>query len=148
MAAACGEGGLGDSSCELAASISGEVEWSSSRAPACAIPFGGDTGILMLYLPLGEPIAGVTVDVDEVTEGETGTFPATVEVRHEDDREWTATACTVTIDEHSYQSEDDFSKEYLATGSGECASPAEPTGGDATGTVTVEPFAFRFAPHW
>lgn len=149
--AACGggDGGeLGDSTCELAGGVGGELTWSSAGPPACAIPFGGDVGISMVFLPIDEPVAAFRVEVEEVTEGAIGTFPATVEIRAQDDRTWQSQDCTVDIDSHEFLSEDDFSREYLATGTGQCAGAAVAGRGGAGGELAVEPFAFRFTPHW
>jgi hypothetical protein len=145
---ACGGDGIGDSECELDGSVSGEIAWSNSSSPACVIPFSGSAGILMIFIPLDDELAAFQVDVADITEGETGTFPAIVEIRAEDDRVWETSDCTVEFDSHEFESEDDFSRAYVATGTGECSSNALAVGGGAQGELTIAPFAFHFPPHW
>ena len=144
-----GGGELGDSECELAISLTGALEWTSAAAPACLIPFGGDVGISMLYGLVDDgPVERVEIEVAEVTEGEVGEFPAAVTVRAHDGRSWTSSSCVVVIDAHEYVGEDEFSRMYQVTGSGGCATPAAPSGGDASGELEVADFQFRFPPSW
>src|SRR5216110_2808691 len=81
MLAGCSGGGSSDSTCTLDSSGGdGSASWSFDGDPACVIPFGGTVGIDMFFAPLsGEP-KHVIVEVEDVHEGEVGTFPATFEV--------------------------------------------------------------------
>jgi hypothetical protein len=148
LAACSGDGsGLGGSDCELAASVSGAVTWTSSATPACSIPFGGDTGIEMDFLPLDAAITRFEVDVRDVREGETGDFVALVRVAADDGTFVTPLTCTVTITEHTATGEsDEFSREFRVTGEGTC--PAAATRDSDQATVDVAPFAFRFPARW
>jgi hypothetical protein len=146
--AACGSGGASSESCSLTAQVSGGVAWSFADNPACLIPFGGGSGIDMQFRPIDGEVQVFEVDVSDVKEGQTGSFPATVEVLLRDGRRWkTARTCTVVIDSHVFEKTEEISKAYLASGSGSCKDPAMPLS-SATGTVAISPFTFRFPPRW
>lgn len=145
------------SDCVVGVALSGGYQ--ASLAPddsyACAIPWGPDSGVLMVYLPVEGDLGSLEISIDDVTEGETGTFPADVSIILRDERRWTMApgGCTVQVDEHSFQNEDEFTKGYLMTGSGSCSAPAEAfdpaTGDPATDDpITIGPFEFRFGPRW
>lgn len=140
---------LGDGSCELAASLSGASQWSTPSAPGCGIPFGPDAGISMIFLFTDGEIQAITIDVADVTEGETGTFAATMEIEHADGRTWTAADCTVDIDEHAADpgSDDEFSRAYLVHATGTCASPAQ-SEEMAAEPIEIDPFELRFPARW
>lgn len=147
LAAGCSGDGLDDGDCELAASVTGAVTWTSTDAPACAIPFGGSEGIEMDFLPLDAAVTRFEVDVDDVREGETGEFTALVRVATDDGTFVTPPTCTVTITEHTDTGEhDDFSRTFRVVGEGSCAEAATRAGDQAT--ADVAPFAFRFPAHW
>lgn len=139
---------LGSSECELGIGISGAVTWSTPSTPACGIPFGPQTGIFMGYLFLDGAIQSVQIDVADVTEGETGTFPAAMTLTHVDGRTWTTEACRVVIQSHVPDPEfdDDFSRAYRVHAMGSCTDPAADEAG--LETVIVDPFALRFPARW
>lgn len=147
MCAGCDGGGASSSSCALAASLSGAVTWTSDADPACGIQSGGRAGVFMgFYLPEGE-VERFVVEVEDVKEGQTGTFPASVEVKLRDGRAFETASCTVRIDEHTLEKEEPPSRAYLMGGSGACTGPAAPKAGSGAG-ATVAPFTFRFPPRW
>src|ERR1044071_10442752 len=142
MMAACGGGGGGDSTCELDGSTSGAVTWESNSSPACGIPFGGDQGREMLFLPIHEPISSFEVDVPAIHAGELGTFTATVKVRAADHGPiFTARMCSVTISEHSFIKDGELGRQFQAVGDGACTVEASE---DAGSTISIAPFSFRF----
>ena len=104
----------------------------------------------MNYLFLEGDVKTVVVEVSTVKEGQTGPFPAGVEVDFRDGRKWktAATTCTVRINEHVFEATAELGrKRYQASGDGDCAAAAMPLSG-TTGTLTVAPFTFRFPPNW
>jgi hypothetical protein len=143
-----GGGGGGSGPCVLATAGTGATTWSFDGAPACLIPFGPDSGIDMSFLPLAGELERFEVSVDDVREGETGTFPATVTAKLRGGASYrTGATCTVTISEHVATGESDsFSRTFQTSGDGACTSAATEVGG--AGTVTIEPFEFRFPAHW
>jgi len=143
--------------CLVSVELSGGYQASLSPDDpyACGIPFGGDSGVWMYFLPLEGDLGVLDISIDDVTEGETGTFPADATITLRDERRWTTAPgdCTVQVDEHSFQKDDGNTKEYLMTGSGSCSAPAEAfdpaTGDPATDEpITIGPFEFRFPPRW
>jgi hypothetical protein len=151
LAGCGGDGDEGSPTCHLVAETTGAIGWSFSGDPACLIPFGGSEGIWMWFAPIepdGESeIAAFVINVLEVGPGETGTFPAAVEIHARDERTWeTPGTCTVQIDEHVFEQEEELGAAYRATGSGQCVDAAMPGGeGDP---IEVAPFEFRFPPRW
>jgi hypothetical protein len=147
-----GDGGgappIGSSACELGIAITGALTWSTPSTPACGIPFGPQTGIFMGYLFLDGAIEAVQIEVGEVTEGATGTFPASLTLTHADGRAWTSEACMVTIATHVAEPEldDEFSRAYRVQGTGTCTQPATDEAG--TESVDVAPFQLRFPARW
>jgi hypothetical protein len=139
--------GSGDTTCDLDASTSGTLTWKSDATPACSIPFGGDEGILMIYMPLGEAVASFQVDVANIREGQLGTFPAMVEVRAAGGGPtFATTACSVTITEHTYTKDVEFGRQFQVVGEGACTADAIEKQG--TSTIAIAPFTFRFPAHW
>ncbi len=140
---------LGESECELAVELAGELSWSGADAPACVIPFAGDTGITMVYSAIDDALVDrLELELEEITEGALGAFPAAVTIFAEDGRAWTSAGCTVDITAHALEGEDDFSRMYKVTGSGSCAEPASPAGGGAAAEVTISAFELRFPARW
>lgn len=140
------------SDCWISVALSGgyQASLAADDSFACGIPFGGDSGVWMIFLPAEGDIAQLQVVIDDVTEGETGTFPAGTTLMFRDERQW-ATAqgdCTVQVDEHSFQRVDDNTNEYLMVGSGSCSAPAEAIAPAAGDPITIGPFEFRFPPRW
>jgi hypothetical protein len=149
LTAGCSGGGSSDSTCSLDSSGGdGVTSWAFDGDPACVIPFGGSVGIDMFFAPLsGEP-KHVIVEIEDVHEGELGTFPATFSVELPSGAEFktTAKACTVTLTEHADTGESDqFSRTFQTAGSGQCPDATQVGGSD---TVTIDPFVFRFPAGW
>ena len=148
-----GESGSEDPApaCLVSVELSGGVDatLSADSPPACGIPFGSPTGVDMIYLPFDGTLSQFEVVVDDITEGATGTFSAAAVVRTKDERFWStgAKACSVKVDEQTFESEDDFSKGYQMAGSGSCSTAAAPDGGMDPST-TIAPFSFRFPARW
>lgn len=147
-AGSAGSPAIGEDACELGIAITGAVTWSTPSAPACAIPFGPPTGISMGWIFVDGPMQAVGLDVDDVTEGETGTFPATITLTHTDGREWSTATCTVEIDSHAPEPEldDEFSRAYRVHATGSCLQPATDEAGSES--VVVASFALRFPARW
>lgn len=103
----------------------------------------------MHYLFVDGEVERVTIDVAEIMEGETGTFPATLEIDHVDGRSWTAAECTVDVDEHVAEPEedDDLSRGFIVHATGSCSAAAQP---DDMGNEALEIMSFelRFPPRW
>ncbi len=149
MSLGCG-GEDSESTCDLDASVSGAIDWRLSDDPACLTPFGSGTGTSISFMPLDGEVLAFRVEVKDIKEGQTGTFPAGVEIEARDHRRWATatTGCTVRVDSQVYKMEDQFRKQYLTSGSGECSAPAMPSSSGASGTVTVAPFSFKFLANW
>jgi hypothetical protein len=135
-------GGDESSTCALRGAVTGAIAWSIATADpvACGIPFAGGEGSWMWFYPVSGDVASFVVDVAGVTSGQTGDFPASVEVNARDQRSWkTPASCSVTITQNLPQA--DGSYQVVATGT--CSAPAQPHG-SAQGELTVSPFALRF----
>lgn len=147
----CGKG-ESPNACAINVQVSGAVTWSyGSENPACLIPFSGSTGILMYFKPVSGDVSTFIVDVQDVKEGQTGAFPAGVQLETADRRVFktSATGCTLRVDEQVFDLEDEFRKQYLTKGSGECAVEAMPFGGSgAAGAVTIAPFTYLFPANY
>jgi hypothetical protein len=149
----CGDGGgaaSSDAPCALTTSGSGAATWSFDGDPACSIPFGSPTGILMGFVPIGdiEP-KSFEVYIDDVREGETGTFTGYAAVTMNDDRRFATPrkSCMIRIATHEKTGESDgFATPYQISGDGTCAMPAVTTMSGET--VTIDPFEYRFPPRW
>src|SRR5205085_4066906 len=113
-------GGDSDAPCSLASSGSGAGTWSFDGDPVCAIPFGGSVGIDMGFAPLDGELKILEVLVDNVHEGETGTFPAKATVILRDNRRFeTPRSCQVVLTEHAANGESDgFSRTFQTVGEG------------------------------
>ena len=138
--------------CLVDVTFSGGYDGALSGAdpPSCAVPFGGDTDIWMVFMPVGGEVDQLEVTIEGITEGQTGSFPATAGVYLQGDRVWRtgSGACTVTVDEHAVTGkEDSFSKGYQVAGTGSCASPAEPQDGTSE-PITIGAFSYRFPAEW
>lgn len=145
--------------CGIAVTLLGgvDVEYSMDTSWACAIPFGGDIGLQMIFLPGDEVVGQVILDVREIHEGETGRFTASAEVISPDAAtRWVTPGfdCTIDITEHEKTGEDDVSFAYEVVGEGSCAVSADAVGAsESEPPPTVEPvtlsrFSFRFPGHW
>lgn len=136
-----------DTTCELSASLTGAASWSSDRAPACLSPFAGSTGMEIVFVPLVGTVQRFTLDIREVTEGQTGTFPGSVTVTLDDDTAWsTPRTCAISITEHAFVRQAEPGRVFQLAGTGTCGDPAASTG--AAGMLTIQPFSFRFQAHW
>lgn len=146
---ALGIGGCGGDeapvTCSLDARLSGAVEWQSSSAgdPACLIPFGGGSTVDMSFRPLEGDILRFDLSIKDLKEGQTGTFTGSVEIELRDRRIFrtAATACSFRVDEQVFSKDDQFRKQYLSAGSGECSTAAMLSSG--SGTLNIAPFIFR-----
>jgi hypothetical protein len=145
LAAGCTDGDS-DAACHLSTEASGDASWDFSGEPACAIPFGPSVGMLMGFLPLEGDLKSLSVRVDLVHEGETGTFPATVTATTRDDRMFaTPKTCMVTFTEHAATGESDqFAREFQVAGTGSCADAAVA----GSSRVVIAPFSYRFPARW
>lgn len=103
----------------------------------------------MSYQFIDSEVARFTADVASVMGGQTGAFPAKVEILHRDGRKWSTatTGCSVILEENTFLSQDQLGKSYQTSGRGTCTGAAMPSG-SATGTLTVAPFTFRFVAHF
>jgi hypothetical protein len=145
-------GPFGTSNCELAAELTGVVDWESGdTAPACVIPSGDgdrDAGLSMWFNPGEGDVASLVIEVSGIGATEVGAFPASVDIHLRDQRVWrTDESCTVTIEVNEYRGSDEVADDYQVAGTGICGAPASGTA-DAYGDVFVEPFEFRFPARW
>lgn len=139
--------------CGIAVELSGGAvaHYEMDRAWACASPFGGDTGLTMIFLPGDEVVGQVVFDLQEIHEGDTGTFAASAEVISPDAAErWVTTGfdCTVEITEHEKVGEDEASSAYELVGTGSCSQAANPVDAPSAEPVQVGAFSFRFPGEW
>src|SRR5690606_20662018 len=78
-----------ESTCALGLSFTGDFAAELTGDPACAIQHSFDTGIDVVYLSVGsDTVKSVDLKIDDVARGETGVFPATLRIKHSDDRVW------------------------------------------------------------
>ena len=145
----CEDDGGEESTCALTLSVSGDFTGSvtEDRGAGCLIQHSFGAGIDVTYLPRGSGEPGrVDLSIDDVTQGETGEgFPATIRVRHSDERVWQANGCVVTIDVHEAHGTSEDGEDYRVAGSGTC--PSNATDG-AEGSLTVAPFDFVVVVTW
>jgi hypothetical protein len=138
--------------CSLSMRLEGGYQASLEHGAtwACAVPFGPDASVWMVFLPGAGEVSSVDVMVAEVGRGQTGTYPAGVGIYLDDDRAWGTTRddCTVTVTEHVLQEEDAPADEYLMVGSGSCSAPALPAEGTTGEPIEVGEFEVRFPPRW
>ena len=140
--------------CQIEVDFSGEHEGSIEAEPAiaCAVPFAGDTGLTMDFVPGGD-LTAFEVDVAEVTLGATGTFPASATVRLADDRYFISEGCEVTLSEHREVDRDEAERDertaaVLVVGEGRCSAPARSPVEGISGAVEIGAFSFRFPGRW
>jgi hypothetical protein len=138
--------------CSLSMRLDGghQASFAHGATWACAVPFGPDSSVWMVFLPGEGDVSSIDVMVDEVGRGQTGSFPAGVGVYMTDDRAWGTKRddCTVTVSEHVLLKEDAPADEYLMVGSGSCSAPALPAEGTTGDPIEVGEFEVRFPPRW
>lgn len=145
-----GAGGGGEPSCGIEASATGAFSFDQPLTEqACVYSTNVDDGIGVAFAFLREPVSTIALDIDDVARGETGSFPAEVLVVHEDERQFRASGCTVTLDRHEATGEtlDDFGDEYRIAGHGTCPDPA-PEAGDPQQMLELGPFSFSAPTAW
>jgi hypothetical protein len=158
LVASCGDDGGTDEAedlpdCALDAGVSGgaSADFTMQDSWGCASPFGSDAGIWMIFLPGGDTIGQIEIDVADVAEGATGTFPARNGfISPDGDLTWTTAdgACSVEITSNEKTGEDDQTTTYLVVGSGSCTSAAEPVGDNPGEAIQLAEFEFRFPSSW
>ena len=118
-------------------------------AVACGTTLSSDAGIDVVFLTTeGEAVASVDLAIDDVMKDETGSgFPATLRVRHTDQRSWTVSDCAAEVLAHAYQEADEMFDYHRISGTLACGSPAESNSGmDAE--LAIESFAFVCTVPW
>jgi hypothetical protein len=145
------EESLPDCAIEIALAGGTEATFPMEHPWACGIPFGPDSGMMMVFIPDHDSVGQVVIDIQDVREGETGTFSASGGVISRDgDRSWSTPGfdCAVEIGEHVAVGEDETSLEYQVVGSGSCAAAADPVQGTTGDPISLGAFSFRFPAHW
>lgn len=139
--------------CSLDVTLSGAVDTSQSptQGITCAYPDSLHSDVEIKFVP-GATLSSLTLTVQGITEGATGSFPATVRIVS-GGRTW-ATAdgsCTVNVGDHSLDLtiESQFGERtYDIRGSGSCPTPAVIVAPDVSGDVTIAPFQFTGLAVW
>jgi hypothetical protein len=153
----CGDDGGGAEAeelpdCSLRMQLQGahQASFEHGASWGCAVPFGPESGVWMVFLPGEGDVSSIDVMVDAVGPAQTGTFPAGVGVYTKDDRSWGTKRddCTLTVSENVLQEEDTPADEYLMVGSGSCAAPALPSEEGSGEPIEVGAFEVRFPPRW
>lgn len=155
LVVACGGGGQGDGGgedlgCFVEVSVDGAVNHDQRREElGCLYTTGFDSDIYVSFLAFEGPFDMITLEIDAITKGEIGDFPATLTFNHEDERRFVANECEVSITTHERNEEgnDEIGLDYRFSGHGRCSSPAESVD-DPTDTLTVSDFEYAAPTSW
>jgi hypothetical protein len=154
-----GDGGMGrdaplvfpdDATYGAALELSGAIDLRippSNTSTACATSVSLDSDFTAGFLFVDSALSHADVEVGEVTEGETGTsFPARLDITHDDGREWVGENCVADVDEHEYLGPAELGwKSYRVSGSIECEAMISR---DGSAELEVHAFAFVATLHW
>jgi hypothetical protein len=155
-----GDGGMGSdapvafpdgTTCGAALEVSGAVDLRippSNDSTACATSVSVDSDFTAGFLFVASELSHADIEVDDVTEGETGTsFTARLEITHDDGREWVGESCVADVDEHEYLGPGELGwRGYRVRGSIECEAMTSRDGSAAE--LEVHSFAFLATIHW
>ena len=140
-------------SCALAVELSGALSRSqrASEQLACATQHSFDSGVDCVFLSSNADLR-VALGIADIEEGETGQFPASVEVSMDAQRfRTTPNGCSVSVTEHVLTSRESTEigevRRYRVAGSGSCSEPAKRVNEQGE-SVTVGPFQFRQPAVW
>ncbi len=115
----------------------------------CVYTVNFDEGIDVGFALLESPLDGITLDIGEVSQDETGTFPATITVMHEDGRRFRTEGCTVDVTQHvpAQGGPDEIGVPYQVAGEGSCSDPAVESN-DPSQVLNIDAFAFSAPTAW
>ena len=140
-------------SCALGVELSGALSRSqrASEHLACLTSHSFDSGIDNVFLSTAAELS-VELSIADIAEGQTGRFPAGVELELDAQRFRTSpNGCSVTVTEHAFFSRESTEigelRRYRVVGSGSCSEPANGVNEPAQ-SVTVGPFQFRQPAVW
>ena len=159
LVTACGDDAGGESggfpqgtTCGAALEVNGGLDLSispSRTSTGCVSSVSHDSGFAVGFLFVDSELASARVEIENVTEGETGEdFPAQLSFVHDDDREWSVANCVAEVTEHEYVAPNELGwKRYRVSGSVECTS-ASSVDERATEALDVRSFAFIATISW
>lgn len=143
-----GSGGISATSpCAFYSTVSGAL--SADLGPdgmACVTAVSTGSGIDVTFGPNGSPVASVEMQIENVTQGETGKFPGSATIRDPDTNRWIAGDCSFDISAQQDQGPAIGGERYRVVGSGTCGT-AQPQSG-VSGTVSLSPFDFVTVLRW
>ena len=137
--------------CGMSIAVSGAWDETIAKtAPiACATTLSSGAGIDATFITTeGELLESVSLRVDQIGKDETGGgFPTELELRHGDQRRWTASDCTADVLTHAYADSDELFDYHRIAGTAACPTPA--TADDPTSpALTITSFAFVCRVPW
>lgn len=138
--------------CGAALALSGALDLHippSNTSTACATGVSFGSGFAATFLFVDSELAHADLDVDDVMAGETGeNFPATLELTHDDGREWQGENCVAQVDRHDYVAPGELGwTRYRVAGRIECDGAASDANASAT-ELDLQWFSFVASIHW
>jgi hypothetical protein len=139
--------------CSFSITLSGEITSTidTDDRSSCSVTHSLGSGISW-DIDANEDAPYLAIDVEDVTEGELGDFPASLSIYSQDlQQRFVAPDCSVTLTEHELveteQTEEGVIRTYRVAGSGACPGGAIDANGSAE-PLTVSDFPFRLMSIW